>query len=244
MECVGEATIKDAIHKDTNEEGTNNTYRNELINRRSEQFSYRFLKRFTDICISIVFLLLQAPIIALLAIVIKLDSPGPVLIRQQRIGKNRRRKYKKIEFYDRRASNLHGQPFVMYKFRSMHTTSNLYDVKPASDSDARITRFGRFLRRSCLDEIPQLINVLKGEMSLVGPRPELEFIVRQYNDYQFQRLQVKPGITGLWQLKGSRKKHIHEEVHLDLEYIRKQSLRTDFYILLRTLKFALFLRNF
>ncbi|MCA9733690.1 MAG: sugar transferase [Deferribacteres bacterium] len=244
MDCIGEAAVKGAIPKNQSKEFSTISYPNEILNRRSEQLSYRIFKRLIDVTISVIFIIVQAPIIVLLAFLIKLDSPGPILIRQKRIGKNRRRKVYNTHSFDRRKRNMRGQPFIMYKFRSMHMNSNLYDVKPTSITDTRITRLGRFLRRSCLDEIPQVINVLKGDMSLVGPRPELEFIVQEYDDHQLQRLQVKPGITGLWQLKGSRKKHIHEDIHLDLEYIRRQSLKTDFYILLQTLKFAFFLRNF
>ncbi|KAA3616731.1 MAG: sugar transferase [Calditrichaeota bacterium] len=212
--------------------------------RINHKLHFRLFKRVIDISISLFFIALQLPVILIISIFIKIDSPGPILIKQKRIGRNRRKYKRNNKSDERRKVNLQGQPFVMYKFRSMVDSSNLYDVKPLSVTDERITRVGRFLRRSSLDELPQLINVLKGDMSLVGPRPELEFIVQKYDAYQSLRLEVKPGITGIWQLQGSRKKHIHEDVHLDLEYIQNQSIRTDFTILLKTLKFALFLRNF
>src|SRR5205807_272865 len=107
--------------------------------------------------------------------------PGPALFKQTRIG-------------------LCGLAFKMYKFRSMHRAGASYDYSPKTQTDPRITRFGKFLRKTSLDELPQLLNVLEGSMSLVGPRPEMPFIVKQYGDKEQQRLQVKPGLTGLWQL--------------------------------------------
>lgn len=204
---------------------------------------YFFFKRSIDVVVALLLVLVLMPLFIVISIAIKIDSNGPVLIRQRRIGKNRRQNDEDDIFKERRRENLRGQPFVIFKFRSMHVNSKLYDVKPARKNDSRVTRIGRFLRRSCMDELPQLINVIRGDMSLVGPRPELPFIVKQYNDYQALRLESKPGITGLWQLYGSRERHIHEDVHLDLEYIQKQSFRMDMRIFLNTLKFALRMKN-
>jgi lipopolysaccharide/colanic/teichoic acid biosynthesis glycosyltransferase len=122
----------------------------------------------------------------------------------------------------------------MYKFRSMHATAPRYGLSPTQSSDTRITSVGRFLRRTSLDELPQLINVFLGNMSLVGPRPEMPFIVRRYNSRQRQRLQVVPGITGLWQLSADRAFPIHENIHYDLSYIRNRSFFMDLAILLHT----------
>jgi len=104
----------------------------------------------------------------------------------------------------------------LYKFRTMHTDTDRYAVNPTDHNDFRITRVGRFLRKTSLDEMPQIINVLKGEMSFVGPRPEMSFIVEKYDEIHKERLKLIPGITGLWQLSGDRKKAIHENMDYDL----------------------------
>jgi lipopolysaccharide/colanic/teichoic acid biosynthesis glycosyltransferase len=126
----------------------------------------------------------------------------------------------------------------MYKFRTMHVGTNAYEYSPADVTDPRITRVGRFLRRSSLDELPQLLNVVRGEMSLVGPRPEMPFIVEQYEPVHRQRLVVKPGITGLWQLSADRAYRIHENLEYDLYYIRHRNFFMDVAVLLHTLVFA------
>jgi lipopolysaccharide/colanic/teichoic acid biosynthesis glycosyltransferase len=122
----------------------------------------------------------------------------------------------------------------MYKFRSMHTTAPRYELSPTQSSDPRITAVGRFIRRTSLDELPQLINVLMGNMSLVGPRPEMPFVVHRYNSRQRQRLQVVPGITGLWQLSAERGLPIHDNLQYDLSYIRNRSFFMDLAILIQT----------
>jgi lipopolysaccharide/colanic/teichoic acid biosynthesis glycosyltransferase len=146
-------------------------------------------------------------------------SGGPVLFVQERVGQN-------------------GKRFKIYKFRTMHADAQPYAPSPEKPTDARISLMGRFLRRTSLDEIPQLLNVIKGEMSLVGPRPEMPFIVEQYTWLQRQRLIVKPGITGLWQLSADRKFPIHENIEYDLYYIRNRKLFMDLAILLHTFIFA------
>jgi lipopolysaccharide/colanic/teichoic acid biosynthesis glycosyltransferase len=120
----------------------------------------------------------------------------------------------------------------------MHVGTNAYEYSPADVTDPRITRVGRFLRRSSLDELPQLLNVVRGEMSLVGPRPEMPFIVEQYEPVHRQRLVVKPGITGLWQLSADRAYRIHENLEYDLYYIRHRNFFMDVAVLLHTLVFA------
>ena len=126
----------------------------------------------------------------------------------------------------------------MYKFRSMYTSAARYDVSPTRSSDPRITRIGRFLRRTSLDELPQLINVFLGDMSLVGPRPEMPFIVERYNTQQRARLQFTPGITGLWQLSADRAFPIHQNIEYDLYYIENRTFFMDVAILIHTLLFA------
>jgi lipopolysaccharide/colanic/teichoic acid biosynthesis glycosyltransferase len=121
----------------------------------------------------------------------------------------------------------------------MYVDAPQYEYCPRSQSDPRITRWGKFLRRTSLDELPQLVNVLKGDMSLVGPRPEMPFIVEQYAERHRQRLQVKPGLTGLWQLSGDRGCLIHENIEYDLYYIQNRGVFMDFAILLHTVIFAM-----
>jgi lipopolysaccharide/colanic/teichoic acid biosynthesis glycosyltransferase len=183
-------------------------------------WGYETAKRGMDILLSCLLLVLLAPLVLLIALVICLDSPGTVLFVQQRVG-------------------LDGRLFNIYKFRSMYSGVPRYQVSPASSHDPRITRVGRFLRRTSLDELPQLMNVLRGEMSMVGPRPEMPFIVEHYNVSQRQRLQVTPGITGLWQLSVDRSSQIHENLHYDLSYIRNRTFYMDIAILMHTLFFAM-----
>jgi lipopolysaccharide/colanic/teichoic acid biosynthesis glycosyltransferase len=176
---------------------------------------YAVAKRIVDVIGSTVLLLLLAPLLFLIAVMVWLNSPGPVFFVQKRVGRN-------------------GELFDMYKFRSMHTTAPRYELSPTQSSDPRITAVGRFIRRTSLDELPQLINVFVGNMSLVGPRPEMPFIVRRYDSRQRQRLKVVPGITGLWQLSADRGLPIHENIHYDLTYIENRSFFMDLAILIHT----------
>jgi exopolysaccharide biosynthesis polyprenyl glycosylphosphotransferase len=186
-----------------------------------------WLKRLTDLSLTAAGLLAIWPLLLVIAIAIKLDSPGPVLYRQQRVGKD-------------------GRLFSMLKFRSMfrdadrrrdalvaanEATGPLFKMR----NDPRVTRVGRILRRSSLDELPQLFNVLQGEMSLVGPRPPLPSEVEKYESWQLGRLRAVPGMTGLWQVSGRSDVSFHEMVRLDLHYIRNWSLSLDIEILCQTL---------
>ena len=192
-------------------------------NRRS----FEFLKRATDILIASLILLLLLPVIPIIVLLIKLDSPGPILFKQKRVGKN-------------------GREFDFYKFRSMHVGAEnvIASLRPLSGvdgpvfklkEDPRVTGPGRFLRRSSLDELPQLLNVLKGDMSIVGPRPNLPSEVSQYLPWQRRRLDVTPGITCYWQIAGRSHIGFQEWMRLDLEYIRNRSLVTDVKIMLKTI---------
>ncbi len=181
---------------------------------------YEAVKRVCDFAGSFVLLILGSPVFLLMSLLIKMDSPGPAWFRQERVGKN-------------------GELFSMYKFRTMHQRAAPYDFSPRETNDPRITRVGRLLRRTSLDELPQLLNVLQGNMSLVGPRPEMPFIVEQYTERHRQRLQVKPGLTGLWQLSGDRAVFIHENVEYDLYYIQHRNFFMDLAILLHTTIFAM-----
>ena len=127
----------------------------------------------------------------------------------------------------------------MFKFRTMQVNAPAYDFSPKESSDSRITRVGRYLRKTSLDELLQLFNVIKGDMSLVGPRPEMPFIVQQYGPRERQRLAVVPGITGLWQLSADRAFLIHENLQYDFYYIRNRGFFMDLAILLHTAVFAM-----
>ncbi|MEW6756328.1 MAG: sugar transferase [Candidatus Latescibacterota bacterium] len=128
---------------------------------------------------------------------------------------------------------LAGRPFMVYKFGTMTVDSPTFGPKPSSFDDERVTRVGRFLRRTSLDELPQLLNVLRGEMGLLGPRPEQPFLVARYQDWHRERLSVLPGMTGWWQVTG-RKQPMHDHVEEDLYYVRHRSLSLDLRILVRT----------
>ena len=185
-----------------------------------ERRPYSIAKRIVDIIGSSLLLILFSPLLFLIAFFVRLDSPGPALFVQRRVGRN-------------------GKLFQMYKFRSMHKSTPEYELSPTTPFDPRITRIGRFLRRCSLDELPQLMNVFLGDMSLVGPRPEMPFIVQIYTSEQRQRLQVTPGITGLWQLSADRAFLIHENIQYDLYYIRNRGFFMDLAILIHTLFFAM-----
>lgn len=176
---------------------------------------YRIAKRVLDIVTSVSVLLLTLPILLLLAFLIKKESPGPVFFSQVRVGQG-------------------GRTFRMLKFRTMYTHMCGDAVSPSSGHDPRVTRLGRILRSTSLDELPQFLNVMRGEMSLVGPRPEMPFIVESYSAVDRLRLDAKPGITGLWQVSEARKSPIHENIDYDLYYIENQSLVLDFVIFFLT----------
>ena len=181
--------------------------------------AYLTIKRYLDILISMLFMLLFSLVFLVISVAIKLDSRGPVFFKHKRVG-------------------INGRLFEIFKFRSMTTESDPYAVNPTKEGDARVTKVGRFLRKTSLDELPQLFNVLKGDMSFVGPRPEMPFIVDSYSEIHLERLKVLPGITGLWQLSGDREKAIHENMDYDLYYIKNCSISLDLTILIETLLFA------
>jgi len=190
------------------------------LGKDSQRRTYELMKRICDVLGSIILMTLGEPIFLLLTLLIKLDSQGPAFFSQERVGQ-------------------HGKVFKMYKFRTMYSDAPQFEYSPSVSSDPRITRFGRFLRRTSLDELPQLLNVLQGNMSLVGPRPEMPFIVEQYTARHQQRLDVKPGLTGLWQLSGDRAFLIHENLEYDLYYIQHRNFFMDLAILLHTSIFAM-----
>jgi len=189
-------------------------------------------KRIFDVTGAAFGLLILAPLLLAIALLVKQDSPGPVFFKQRRVG-------------------LNGREFWMYKFRSMvvDAESQLESLKAKNEveggvtfkivNDPRMTRIGRVLRKTSLDEFPQLFNVLRGEMSLVGPRPPLPKEVILYSAEQKRRLTVIPGCTGLWQVSGRSTTTFNRMIELDLDYIKNWSLRRDFLILLKTIRVVL-----
>lgn len=195
--------------------------------RLASRYGYRVAKRLFDIMFSLLVLVLLSWVFAAVAIAIKHDSEGPVFFNQERVGKD-------------------GKTFKMYKFRSMYVDAEerLKDLQDLNEKDGpvfkikddpRITHVGHFIRKTSIDELPQFINVLKGDMSIVGPRPALPREVRQYTPYQKERLLVKPGITCFWQTRRNRDSISFDEwVGLDLLYIKKCSVLTDLKLIIQT----------
>jgi lipopolysaccharide/colanic/teichoic acid biosynthesis glycosyltransferase len=205
---------------------------------------YPLAKRWLDLVCAAVLLVLLSPFVVLISLAIRLDSPGPAIFRQKRVGK-------------------WGREFVMLKFRSMYADADeevhrkfateyingngkhVADQTQSGDAlykpngDKRVTRVGKWLRRTSLDELPQLVNVLKGDMSLVGPRPSVAYEVEQYAQWHLQRLAVLPGLTGLAQISGRSGLTFEKIVRLDVEYIRRRSLALDWEIMLRTIPVVL-----
>jgi len=192
-----------------------------MLSTRQKQptLYYTLIKRILDIILSIVGLILALPILLVVSFILKLDSPGPIIFKQERVG-------------------LKGRKFQMYKLRSMYVDTPKYAHCPTSGDDPRITKVGKWLRRLSIDELPQLINVLKGDMSIVGPRPEMPFIVDQYSELEKRRLNVKPGLTGLWQISAGRNSEISHNLEYDFYYIENQSLTLDFVIMILTVIFV------
>lgn len=193
----------------------------------NKQYVYRFFTRIIDIVGSSIGLILLSPLFLVVAILIKKEEPkGTVFYSQKRVGKN-------------------GKTFKMYKFRSMcmdadERLKNLLDQNEVEGAmfkmkdDPRITKVGKFIRKTSIDELPQFWNVLKGDMTIVGPRPPLPREVEEYTQYDRQRLYVKPGCTGLWQISGRNDVGFHDMVDLDIEYIQLQSLWNDIKIMFKT----------
>lgn len=196
----------------------------ELKNRKL----YLFCKRSMDIVASLLGLILLSPIFLIIAIAIKLEDPkGSIFFSQMRSGKN-------------------NKLFPMYKFRSMVSNAEelLEELKDLNEMDGpafkikddpRITKVGKFIRKTSIDELPQLFNVLKGDMSLVGPRPPIPHEVAEYNNYQMQRLLVKPGLTCIWQVSGRNSIGFDEWVEMDLDYIKNRNLFMDIKLIFKTI---------
>lgn len=194
--------------------------------------NYLFMKRCIDILGAIFGLIILSPLFLFVSLLIKFENKsGPVFFRQQRIGKD-------------------GKVFFMYKFRSMVSNAEALKATLVQKNEAtgpvfkirhdpRVTKVGKFIRKTSIDELPQLVNVLKGEMSLVGPRPPLPDEVEQYNEFERQRLCVTPGLTCYWQVSGRSNMSFQDWILLDLKYIEQRNLRVDFKLIFRTF-FVLF----
>lgn len=192
---------------------------------------YYFFKRIIDILFSVTGLLFLIPIFIMVAILIKLESKGPVFFAQERVGKN-------------------GEGFKMYKFRSMivnaeelkeklHSQNEMSGPMFKMKNDPRVTKVGKFIRKTSIDELPQLLNVLKGEMSLVGPRPSIPQEVMHLEDWMLTRLDVKPGLTCYWQVSGRNDIDFEDWMKLDVKYVKEQSILIDIKLIFKTF-FVLF----
>ncbi len=206
---------------------------------------YLALKRVFDVSISLVALGIFGAMLPLLAVIIKLDSPGSVFFSQERVGLNRRRSRRGFAGDDRRKVLQPGRPFRVLKLRSMGVNAEANGPQWAAKNDVRVTRVGSFLRKTRLDEVPQFLNVLRGEMSLIGPRPERLVFVRQLENeipFYHERLMVLPGITGLAQVINGYDdsvESVRRKVELDRQYIRQAGFRQDGKILLNTVNVVL-----
>lgn len=198
---------------------------------KGESIAYKFLKRTLDIVLSAIGLVILSPVLLIVAILIKLESSGPVIFAQKRVG-------------------LNSKEFKMYKFRSMVQNAEELKEKLAKQNemsgpmfkikeDPRVTKVGKFIRKNSIDELPQLINVLKGEMSLVGPRPSLPKEVEKFEPWMLKRLDVKPGLTCYWQVSGRNNIDFFEWMKLDLQYVNDRGFLLDLKLIFKTF-FVLF----
>jgi lipopolysaccharide/colanic/teichoic acid biosynthesis glycosyltransferase len=215
-----------------------------VLTRGRDRSLYFSCKRCLDVVLATLLFILLSPLMLLIAILVKLDTPGPIIFVQERVGARRRSRDGRTIWEIRN--------FPFYKFRSMvhdadPSVHQVYikayvegcvgpsDAKFKLTDDPRVTRVGRILRKTSLDELPQLVNVLKGEMSLVGPRPLPTYEVAQYQPWHRERLAALPGITGFWQVKGRCQVSFEEQIHMDIEYVRNRSLWLDIKILFLTI---------
>lgn len=215
------------ISRNENKDFTEGIEISKILERESKL--YLFIKRSIDIICSLAGIIVLSPVFLIVAALIKIEDPkGSIFFCQERNGQ-------------------HPNTFKMYKFRSMvHNAEELLkDLQHKNEqtgpafkmaNDPRITKVGKFIRKTSLDELPQLFNILKGDMSLVGPRPPIPREVREYNSYQMQRLLVKPGLTCIWQVSGRNNIGFDEWVDMDLEYIKTRNLLLDIKLILKTVK--------
>lgn len=198
-----------------------------IVNKQRIYYKmYDFIKRLFDIVCSLAALIFLSPILLLVCIAIKVESPGPVIFKQERIGKNKK-------------------TFKMYKFRSMVADAEKLKADLMKENqrngpmfkiknDPRVTKVGHFIRRTSIDELPQLVNILKGEMSIVGPRPSLPNEVKQFEPWMLERLSVKPGLTCYWQVQGRDNIEFEDWMKLDVKYIRERGFLLDLKLIFKT----------
>jgi lipopolysaccharide/colanic/teichoic acid biosynthesis glycosyltransferase len=240
--------------------------------RRAVPAYYCIVVRALDVVGSLFAIVLLAPVMLAIAVAVKLDSPGPILFRQVRIGINRRRRRGTPQGPERRRQGVFGRPFVLYKFRSMYADARerfpeMYAYQHSEEErrtlpikilvgrkcdpkelekgpdldgrlllgDPRVTRLGRWLRKTSFDELPNFFNVLKGDMHLVGPRPDIAENIRYYSKPHMRKLDVKPGITGMAQVNGRGKLSFEQTNDYDVDYVDNRSVALDLKILFRTL---------
>jgi lipopolysaccharide/colanic/teichoic acid biosynthesis glycosyltransferase len=201
-------------------------------------------RRIADLFVACVGVLILAPLLIVIIVIVRRTTPGPALFRQQRLGKDRRRFeiYKFRTMYDDVSEESHRE----YVTAALTVHDDRFeldrDLHKLTD-DPRVTRVGAFLRQTSMDELPQLFNVIKGDMALVGPRPCLSYECDLLRGRQFERFAVKPGLTGLWQVSGRSSLTFREALDLDVEYVRRRSLALDMRILLKTVPVVLFRRG-
>ncbi|MCI6691153.1 MAG: sugar transferase [Clostridium sp.] len=198
----------------------------ERIIKKDNRIIYNLSKKIIDFSLSAVALVILSPLLLIVAILIKLESKGPVIFSQKRVG-------------------LNGKEFKMYKFRSMVVNAEELKEKLAKQNemsgpmfkmkdDPRVTKIGKFIRKTSIDELPQLINILKGDMSLVGPRPSLPKEVAEFEPWMLERLNVKPGLTCYWQVSGRNNIDFIEWMKLDLKYVKDRSFLLDLKLIIKT----------
>lgn len=188
-----------------------------------ESIAYNVYSRILDIGLSLIGLIIGIPLVIIFGILIKLEDKGPIIYKQERVGK-------------------HGKLFNVYKLRSMRVDAEKYGAQWAQDNDPRILKVGNFIRKTRIDEIPQLFNILKGDMSIVGPRPERPMFTMQFNDDIdgfINRLLVKPGLTGWAQVNGGYEMTPEEKLKWDIDYIQSRNIFIDIRIIIKTIKVVL-----
>ncbi|MEQ8198228.1 MAG: sugar transferase [Clostridiaceae bacterium] len=201
------------------------------IHEEGNSGRYDFFKRVIDVCCAAVAIIVLSPLFLIISIIIRLDSKGPAFFSQERVGKN-------------------GKVFRMYKFRSMIVNAECLREALLTENemsgpmfkikdDPRITSVGKFIRRTSIDELPQLFNILKGEMSLVGPRPSLPNEVEKFEEWMLKRLKVKPGLTCYWQVMGRSSIDFEQWMKLDIRYVEERNLLLDIKLILSTFKVLL-----
>ncbi len=176
---------------------------------------YSILKRVFDVLIAGALLVILSPLLLAIVVAIRITGPGPAIFRQPRAGKG-------------------GEPFTLYKFRTMRLDIDPFGPSPKSGGDPRLTRLGRFLREYSLDELPQFVNIVRGDMAIIGPRPLYIVQIAEWNERQRKRLLVKPGLTGLAQISGRGELTVEEKLELDVRYVEQAGLRLDARILFAT----------